>query len=374
MSDVFISYAHGDSVLAEMLAKRLKIAGLSVWLDSNVLIGGEEFRAQIQQQVADARVVLLLLSKHSQRSTSVQEELIRALESGDPKRVVPVLLDDQAELNVVWPLVADRVAVRGGSTDAILEKAISATIVVARGPRETARRARRVTLFASTIVAVLGLVASLSTLYYGKLSEAQRIRYTVQVFDATTSIGLGAAVVSLSVGNSAFSVQTDELGRAIFILEKNAAGQRATITARKPGFREINVVSVVPTDTGFANIRVDPLAPPAPEPVKTNPSRVKETKIFRSGQMLSGSRKDFSQWYELCSGELPRGSLIEADNFSLSGDRSCGAWADCRERRDKRTDTRVCWEFRMQGHDEWPASGQALSEGVLSITISRPSE
>ena len=175
MNDVFISYAHGDSVVADALAKRLKLAGLSVWLDSSVLIGGEEFRTQIQQQVAEARVVLLLLSKHSQRSTSVQEELIRALESGDPKRVVPVLLDDQAELNVVWPLVADRTAVRGGSTDEVLEKAISAAFVVARGPRETARRARRVTLIASTIVAVLGIIASFSTLYYGRLSEAQRL-------------------------------------------------------------------------------------------------------------------------------------------------------------------------------------------------------
>jgi hypothetical protein len=374
MTDVFISYAHGDSAFADALSKRLKSTGLTVWLDSSVLIGGEEYRAQIQQQVTSAKVVLLLLSKHSQRSTSVHEELVRALETGEPQRVIPVLLDDEAESNVVWPLVADRQAVRGNSRDGLMDDVVSVVSKAIRGPSEIASRARKITLIATSVVALAGVLGSLFSAQFARNQEAQRIRYTVQVFDATTSSGIASASVSLSAASTAKVGETDGLGRVTFTLDQADAGNSANIVARKEGFRDSTFHGVVPADSGVVSLRLEPAEAPKPQPVQADPARVKETLVIRSGPRLSGARKAFSEWYELCSGELPRNSTIDTADFSLSGDRSCGAWADCREKTDKRTASQVCWEFRLQGHDEWPASGQAMSEGVLRIVILRPAK
>lgn len=378
MTDVFISYAHGDSSFADTLSRRLKSSGLTVWLDSSVLIGGEEYRAQIQRQVASARVVLLLLSKHSQRSTSVHEELIHALEAGEPQRVIPVLLDGEAEANVVWPLVADRQAVRGGSQGELIEAAVAAVNSTVCAPAELASRARKRLWIVTSVVAVLALVGSLVAFQFGLHQEAQRVRYTIQVFDAATSTGIASASVRLSpdsrIPGGGIGGLTDSLGRLTLTLDSSLRGKPVEVTVEREGFKPSAVTSVVASDVTTATVRLEPIAPPVSLPIPTDPSRVKETLLFRSGPKLSGVKKEFSGWYELCSGPLPRDSIIESDEFTLSGDRACGAWAECREERDKRTSSQVCWQFRLQGHDEWPGSGQAASEGILRITISRPKD
>ena len=100
------------------------------------------------------------------------------------------------------------------------------------------------------------------------------------------------------------------------------------------------------------------------------------SKIYRSGPKPSGAGKDFSAWWSQCSEAPPAdGYVIESEHFELVGDRQCGAWSECRLA--SRTPTKVCYEFRMQGHDEWMgplralipngSAGQALSEGILSV-------
>ena len=90
----------------------------------------------------------------------------------------------------------------------------------------------------------------------------------------------------------------------------------------------------------------------------------------RSGNRDSGTLADFSSNYELCSDPIPTGSKIVKHDFHLEGDRSCGAWSECKLSREE--SSQVCYAFRMQGHNELPAAftraGVRQSEGVLKVT------
>jgi len=85
-----------------------------------------------------------------------------------------------------------------------------------------------------------------------------------------------------------------------------------------------------------------------------------------SGKKLSGKGKDWSPWYDLRIGPSPESYTVEKVEFWLTGDRSCGAWAECKE--VTKNDNEVVWSFRLQGHDEWGAPPQAYSEGHLRVT------
>lgn len=85
-----------------------------------------------------------------------------------------------------------------------------------------------------------------------------------------------------------------------------------------------------------------------------------------SGSKISGKGKAWSDWYQVTTGAAPAGFTMEKTEFWLTGDRSCGSWAECKE--TKKDDVGVVWEFRLQGHDEWGAPPQAYSEGHLRVT------
>jgi hypothetical protein len=116
-----------------------------------------------------------------------------------------------------------------------------------------------------------------------------------------------------------------------------------------------------------------------PDPVASSPvSAVRPdlAKVYRSGPKPSGDGKDFGPWWSQCSEDPPaEGYVIKSEHFELVGDRQCGAWSECRQ--VSKTPARVCYEFRMQGHDEWTGPlhglvpngnpGRALSEGILTV-------
>ena len=60
-TDVFLSYARTDRDTAALVASALEGVGLSVWWDAK-LLPGESFDEQIQQAVAQAKVIIGLLS------------------------------------------------------------------------------------------------------------------------------------------------------------------------------------------------------------------------------------------------------------------------------------------------------------------------
>jgi hypothetical protein len=104
-----------------------------------------------------------------------------------------------------------------------------------------------------------------------------------------------------------------------------------------------------------------------PDPVASSPvSAVRPdlAKVYRSGPKPSGDGKDFGPWWSQCSEDPPaEGYVIKSEHFQLVGDRQCGAWSECKQ--VSKTPARVCYEFRMQGHDEWtgPLGSATLSGG-----------
>lgn len=92
MSDLFISYARENRELAEDLARALQAQGISVWWDRD-LKGGTEFATVIEQQLAAAKVVMVLWSEPSVRSGFVRDESTRALEAG---KLLPVRIEEVA--------------------------------------------------------------------------------------------------------------------------------------------------------------------------------------------------------------------------------------------------------------------------------------
>lgn len=114
MHDVFISYARPDSDVASRLAEALQPYHLSIFMDVETLVSGEDFSVQVTQEIAEARAVVVVLSRHAQRSHWVQQELVSALEQD--KLVIPLLLDDEATHNWIWPLVSDRQAINVDET------------------------------------------------------------------------------------------------------------------------------------------------------------------------------------------------------------------------------------------------------------------
>jgi hypothetical protein len=88
--------------------------------------------------------------------------------------------------------------------------------------------------------------------------------------------------------------------------------------------------------------------------------------IADSGVKLSGSGTHWSEWYRLGVRTAPKGYTVEKAEFWLTGDRSCGVSAECREL--VQNDQQVLWEFRLQGHNEAGVAKTDNSEGHIRVT------
>ena len=89
MADIFLSYAREDETRARLLAQALESAGWSVWWDRRIP-HGKDFNAYIQEQLDEARCIVVLWSKASVVSQFVRDEATEGLNDG---RLVPVLLE-----------------------------------------------------------------------------------------------------------------------------------------------------------------------------------------------------------------------------------------------------------------------------------------
>jgi hypothetical protein len=85
-----------------------------------------------------------------------------------------------------------------------------------------------------------------------------------------------------------------------------------------------------------------------------------------SGIQSSGAGKNWSTWYQLGVGKAPSGYTISKAEFWLTGERTCGVFAECRE--VFKSDEQVVWEFRLQGNDESGVPRTVSSEGHIRVT------
>jgi hypothetical protein len=97
---VFISYARDDTEVANRLYNDLKLSGLEPWLDTESLLGGQNWKIAIKEAIKNSRYFIPLLSSNSvEKIGYVQRELKEALEvlQEFPKSkifVIPVRIDD----------------------------------------------------------------------------------------------------------------------------------------------------------------------------------------------------------------------------------------------------------------------------------------
>jgi hypothetical protein len=89
MSDIFISYSRNDSELAEKLVKILRSENLSVFIALE-LPAGVDWRDKLQKELEDAKVVIVLWSASSLKSSAVHDEANHAKEQ---KKLLPVQLE-----------------------------------------------------------------------------------------------------------------------------------------------------------------------------------------------------------------------------------------------------------------------------------------
>lgn len=91
--DVFISYSRSDGQYAKSIYNYFVSSGLSVWIDTERITGGEIIREKINEGIHLSRTVLIILSKRSINSRWVLNEIdsamMKEIEEG---RTVPVLI------------------------------------------------------------------------------------------------------------------------------------------------------------------------------------------------------------------------------------------------------------------------------------------
>lgn len=90
MSDIFLSYKSEDKTKAQIIAEALEKKGYSVWWD-RVIPPGRRFSKVIQEELDNAKCVVVLWSKESVKSGWVETEA----SEGDRRGIlIPVLIND----------------------------------------------------------------------------------------------------------------------------------------------------------------------------------------------------------------------------------------------------------------------------------------
>ncbi len=96
---VFLSYSSKDAPAATAIRESLMERGLDVWSSEDIQ-PGDNIPASIQQEINAADDVLILISSSSEDNPWVEYEAAAALaarESGEGKRIIPVLLDSRSK-------------------------------------------------------------------------------------------------------------------------------------------------------------------------------------------------------------------------------------------------------------------------------------
>src|SRR3984885_2883598 len=90
MHEVFLSYSRSDSTTVQALAAALAEKGLSVWLDKSGIEEGDAYDTQIEDAIAQTRVVIVVWSKNSTKSHWVRAEAAYAL---GKHKLLPISID-----------------------------------------------------------------------------------------------------------------------------------------------------------------------------------------------------------------------------------------------------------------------------------------
>jgi tetratricopeptide (TPR) repeat protein len=168
MRKAFISCAREDYVAAQMIADRVRKAGVSVFVDDAAsLVAGGTWSTLLGTELLESSAVVVILSTNARKTNWVASEVQAALES--KKVVVPVLLDDRAKENWLWPLLANRQSfvlhLNGLEVDKQLDSIVTAIDEDARGSRAPSWR------WTAAFVGIVILILAFAGIFWQRTAQ-----------------------------------------------------------------------------------------------------------------------------------------------------------------------------------------------------------
>ncbi|HKG11804.1 MAG TPA: toll/interleukin-1 receptor domain-containing protein [Pyrinomonadaceae bacterium] len=92
--EVFISYAAEDRQVADKVCEALERGGIKCWIAPRDVPVGADYEEAIVDAIASSRLLVLVLSSHSNASPHVKREIQNACSGDSAKPVVPLRIDD----------------------------------------------------------------------------------------------------------------------------------------------------------------------------------------------------------------------------------------------------------------------------------------
>lgn len=90
--DVFVSHASQDKLFADALVAHLEHSGIRCWVAPRDILPGANWAGSILKAIADAKLMVLVFSGHTNSSNHIRREVERAIHRGIP--VAPVRIAD----------------------------------------------------------------------------------------------------------------------------------------------------------------------------------------------------------------------------------------------------------------------------------------
>jgi hypothetical protein len=176
------------------------------------------------------------------------------------------------------------------------------------------------------------------------------VNFGGSVRDSRTQTPISSARVILEIWSKSEPVTTftNASGIFSFTILVNGGTWPGRIIVSDPNYQRLETAVNVSPDSKPVEILLKPLVVS---------STIAESRTVVSPPMRAFPGSNWSGWTEICSSPLNSGEQAGATLiFDLvGGDRKCGAWSECRE--TVHDGSRICWQFRIQGHDEWRNRG-----------------
>ncbi len=90
--DVFISYSHKDSTVANTVCAKLEESSIRCWIAPRDIVPGADWGASIIDGIEAAEIMLLILSAEANASPQVKREVERAVHKG--RHIIPLRIED----------------------------------------------------------------------------------------------------------------------------------------------------------------------------------------------------------------------------------------------------------------------------------------
>jgi TIR domain-containing protein len=124
MHEIFISYSRRDLATVRALTTALTQNGVTVWVDRSDIQEGDAYDTQIEEAIAQTRVVIVLWSEHSVKSHWVRAEAAYALAK---RKLLPISIDQcQPPLQFMQIQTIDFSRWEGGGEDEAFERLLGA--------------------------------------------------------------------------------------------------------------------------------------------------------------------------------------------------------------------------------------------------------